>query len=179
MNKKSILALAMMVLLLTVSVGGTIAYLAASTEPVVNIFTPGELKNEVEEDEFKGDTKTNVKISNTGTVDAYVRAAVIVTWKDTDGNVYGKLPVAGTDYQMVMGESTKWTEKKADGFYYYKGAVAADQATDILISKCIQLVKAPDGYKLSVEIISNSVQAEPDTAVKELWGEDAAGWVKG
>lgn len=177
MNKKSILALAMMVLLLTVSVGGTIAYLAASTEPVVNIFTPGELKNKVEE-EFDFDTKKNVKISNTGTVDAYVRAAVIVTWKDPDGNVYGKLPVAGTDYQMVMGESTKWTVKQEDGFYYYKGAVAAGKATDTLISQCIQLVEAPDGYSLSVEIISNSVQAEPDTAVKELWGETAAGLVK-
>ena len=75
-KKKSGVLLIAAVLLLVMAVGGTIAYLATSTEPVVNTFTPGNTDITVDE-EFDGKVKTDVAIKNDGTVDAYIRVKVL------------------------------------------------------------------------------------------------------
>ena len=75
-----------LVLVLGLSVGGTLAYLVTSTGPVTNTFTPGEVKTEIKE-EFANDIKENVYVTNTGTVDAYIRAQIVINWVDKDGNM--------------------------------------------------------------------------------------------
>lgn len=176
-RQKTGMLLIAIALLLTVAVGGTIAYLAASAGPVTNTFTPGNVPPEVVE-EFDGSVKKNVAIKNGGNVDAYIRAKVIFTWQDASGNVYGQLPVAGKDYTI------SWTEdgwvKGSDGFYYHQAAVAPNGKTGVLFTGCAPVAgKAPEGYTLHVEVLAQSIQADGVTkdtdgnvipAVTDAWG---------
>lgn len=167
--KKSLVLLTAMVVLLCAVVGGTVAYLVTATDPVTNTFTPSSLKTEIEE-VFENNEKKNVTIKNTGTVKAYIRAAVIVTWQKADGTVYGVVPKLGEDYSYTGAESG-WTGLASDGYYYYTSPVEPGAATSALIQFCMPLKAAPaDDYTLHVEIISEAIQAEPTTAVQEAWG---------
>lgn len=167
--KKSLVLLTAMVVLLCAVVGGTVAYLVTATDPVTNTFTPSSLETEIKE-EFEKNVKKNVTITNTGNVKAYIRAAVIVTWQNTDGTVYGVVPKLGEDYSYTGAESG-WTGLASDGYYYYTSPVEPGAATSALIQFCMPLKAAPAAdYTLHVEIISEAIQAEPTTAVQEAWG---------
>ena len=172
-------------LLATVSVGGTLAYLVAEDEPVVNTFTLSSIPNEIVED-FDGEVKSNVKIKNTSTTaPAYIRAMVVASWVEVDadgqttGNVYGVAPVEGTDYSMEW-RKDGWAEG-ADGYYYYTSAVGAGEETGILFTDCQLSDEAnqPIGHKLVIEIIAQSIQADGvdadgKTPVELAWGIEAA-----
>lgn len=160
-----------LVLILGAAVGGTLAYLVTQTDPVTNTFEPSHVSCKIEE-EFDGTTKSNVIVQNTGDIDAYIRAKVVITWKDANGNVYAAAPERGTDYTITYGDG--WT-KGSDGIYYCNSKVAANNgSTPVLIKECRQTGTAPEGYALSVEILAEAIQAEPAAAVKEAWGTEAA-----
>ena len=172
-KQKSGVLLIAAVLLLVVAVGGTIAYLAAATEPIVNTFTPGKVPPGIIE-EFDGSVKKNVAIGNDGTVAAYVRVKVLFTWQDANGNVYGTLPKEGTDYTLTWVKNG-WDTETTDGFYYYTTAVAAGGTTGILFTDCTPVAaNEPEGYDLHVEILAQSIQAEPASAVTGAWGVTVA-----
>ena len=164
-NRKATLVVVLVAVILAASVGGTLAYLATKTDALENIFQPVKVSSAVYEEganggEFTGAVKNNVKIQNTGDIPAYIRAAVVVTWQDSQGNVLGKLPVAGEDedYKITWTTETGWVEK--DGFYYYTKPVAAGASTDVLFTDCKPLKAAPEsGYKLHVEVIGSAIQA--------------------
>ena len=172
-SKKSIALLVSLVLVLTMAVGTTIAYLIDVTDPLPNVFTASKVTVEVEED-FKNNVKSNVTVKNTGDTTAYIRAAVVITWQNEAGEVYGKQPVAGTDYQISYNLDTqtnpagKWL--KVGDFYYWNSPVEADKNTGTLISEVKPVAdRAPDGYYLCVEILASGVQSEPDKVVNEAW----------
>lgn len=172
-SKKYITILVSVLLLVCCTVGGVIAYLVDETEAITNTFTPTTLETPIDED-FKNNVKENVKITNTGNVEAFVRAKVIITWKKEGKNgapdeVLSVEPVKGVDYAITYG-TDGWIQG-IDGFLYYQTAVAPNGATSNLIDKCEVLKDAPaDGYTLSVEILASSIQAKPDTVVQEAWG---------
>lgn len=152
-------------LLLTVSVGSTLAYLITSSEDVENTFTPSYVTCEIKED-FKDNVKSNVKIQNTGNIDAYIRAAVVVTWKDKDGNVYGGgKPEAGMDKDYTISYNEQdWTYNETDGFWYCNSVISPDEPnnkTPDLIETCSPVAgKAPVGYALNVEILAQAIQKD-------------------
>lgn len=223
---KSIVLTASLILLIVALVGGTLAFIVARTGTVTNTFTVADIPNRIVED-FDGETKKNVAIQSTTEQDedAYIRAAIIVTWAKVQenengdwvatGEVHSSVPVLGTDYSMTLnlkgvsvnGETTmddgtvipdaagEWI-LGADGFYYFTGRVSKEQYTDILITECKQLTDASVPqcseadiekglqYVLSVEIVSQSIQADgvdsTDTPPVILaWGEDNGGSVTG
>ena len=162
--------------ILCLTVGGVVAYLSTYTDGVTNAFvadTPTDPA--VLEDEFTGNSKTNVKVDvgNPGYA-VYVRAAVVVTWKDAEnGNVLGKTPVAGTDYSIEYNQDA-WF--KHEDFWYHKAPVTANQ-TSVLIESCTPVkANTPEGYGLNVEIIAQTIQAVGTTdedntpAVEAAWG---------
>lgn len=165
-KRKAAVLLTSLVLVLVCAVGATVAYLVDTTGEVVNTFDPAKVSCEVTET-FKNDVKTDVAIKNTSNIEAYIRAAVIVTWKDEDGNVYGKMPVEGTDYSITWGE-TGWT-KGSDGYYYYNSPVAVGASTATLITRCIDNGTAPAGYGLNVEILGSAIQSVPASVVEQSW----------
>lgn len=146
------------------------AYLVSDTPTVTNTFTPAEVGSNIEED-FDRTTKENVRIKNTGDIKAYIRAKVVFTWQDEDGNVYAKKPLEGNDYNITWAPDG-WT-KTGQGdfaFYYYNQPVDAGETTGVLIKSCSPVAnKAPDGYNLHVEILAEAIQAEPIDAVKDAW----------
>lgn len=165
-------------LMLVLSVGGTVAYLSTATGSVTNTFTPTPVECMVIEDPFEpgvSTLKTNVSVQNTGKADAHIRATIVVTWQDAAGNVYGQVPVEGEgkDYVLVIND-TGW-EKGTDGYWYCIAAGNSDTQTAVLIESCTALTSLDD-YTLSVEILAQAIQAEPDAAAIAAWGEaNAAG----
>ena len=168
-KKKVSLLLVSLVLIAAIAVGSTVAFIATSTEPITNIFNPANVTIDIDE-KIENGVKTDVKVKNTGSTDAFIRAKIVVTWKDADGNVSATKPVEGTDYTMTLNE-TDWF-RGSDGFYYCKTSVAPKGSTPALITACKKVdgVTPPDGYDLSVEIIASGIQSTPDSAVKEAWG---------
>jgi len=163
MKKRTWVAVALIALILTASVGGTLAYLMAQTSEVVNTFNPSKVTSQVVET-LNGNVKNNVMIKNTGDVDAFIRAAVVVTWQDAQGNVYPKTPGAD-DYSIKwnISENDSWFEK--DGFYYYKNKVEPNGTTGVLFTECTPLNTEPEGYTLHVEILGSAIQADGMTTV--------------
>lgn len=170
--KKNLIVLASVLVVVGIVIGGTVAFLTDTDDELKNTFTPSQVTTKVEET-LDGGVKSNVKIQNTGDTEAYIRAAVVVTWQNAAGEVYGQKPVEGVDYDITYLTGTIGTEKiwfaGADGFYYYSSPVAAGASTGILIEKCTYTDNAPEGYFLNVEIIGSGVQSVPAAAV-EAWG---------
>lgn len=169
---KAILLVVSLLLVMALSIGGSLAWLTTSTTPVVNTFTPGDVTTTVVEKIDNG-VKSEVKIQNTGTVNAYVRVQVIVTWQDDSGNVNATAPKEGTDYTLTWsgttGENPAWFQG-TDGYYYCKAPVAAGNTTAVLFTDCKPIDgKAPAGYNLCVEILSSAIQAVPTSTVESVW----------
>ena len=99
----------------------------------------------------------------------FVRAAVVVTWQDDDGNIFAEMPVAGEDYTIECRDG--WFIH--EGFYYYSKAITVSTGTGLIVKT---LTTHPDGYKLNVQIISQTIQALGETddnsvpAVTDAWG---------
>ena len=180
-SKRPVALLASLVMLLAVAVVGTAAFLTTSKGPVTNTFTPAHVPNKVVE-EFNGSEKKDVAIKNEGDVPAYIRVALVATWVKLDdsgnpipGEVYGEKPVPDTDYTVSLAQPTNGWAKSGD-YYYYTAKVPAkdqDDSTDkeytgVLFSEIKPLADAttgktpnqPDGYSLSIEILSQSIQAD-------------------
>ena len=168
-NKKAWLLLIAVAAMLLAVVGGTVAYLVTRTNSKVNTFTPSKLACSVVET-FKNNVKSNVQVKNTGDTAAYLRAAVIVTWQDANGNVLGTAPVKGQDYSITMPANGKWAQDDGDGFWYYSEAVAPGASTEALIEKCEPLEAAPQaGYTLHVEIVASAIQSTLGTSAQAAW----------
>ncbi|MGM9913188.1 hypothetical protein [Floccifex sp.] len=168
--KKSFVLLACALFLLVGVVDGTAAFLMTKTDNVQNNFEYGNVATRVQEDfDDNGLVKSNVSIQNTGNISAYIRATVVVTWQDYEGNVLSDIPKEGTDYTIIY--TAQGWKQGTDGYWYYQTAVPASKYTGQLISGCNRgATKAPvDGYTLHVEILADAIQAEPADAVKEAW----------
>ena len=178
-NKKKgkITLLALLALAICLAVGGTLAFLFDVTDVLTNVFEPGVVTTEVTET-FDGAVKKDVKIKNTGNIEAYLRASIVVNWKDAKGNVYGKYePVEGVNYEMDL-EETGWLHQDSDGFYYWTEPVLSDDedaqncSTGVLINSCEMIERPADlpaEYFLSVEILGSGIQSRPEAAVEKAW----------
>lgn len=167
-HKKGILLLAAAMLILVCGVGGTLAYLVTKTGPVQNTFEPAKVASKVNEPGWNDGnmTKSNVTITNTGDVSAYIRAAIVVTWQDAAGNTMPGVPVLNRDYSISINTGNgkeAWTEG-TDGYYYYNSAVSAGEATSNLITSCTSNGTLngtyTDGRRLCVEVIGSAIQSE-------------------
>ena len=170
-RRRSIILLVSLLSVIALSIGTTLAFIFTNTGKVENTFNPAQISCEVTE-EFKNNIKTNVSIKNTGNTDAYIRAAVIVTWVNNDGNVYATAPQEDNDYTITLADNfgENWLTA-SNGFYYCKAPVAPDRETPQLIKECSVIDgKAPEGYLLSVEILASAIQSEPSSVVEEQWG---------
>lgn len=157
---KAILLLLSTIAILTAAVAGTVAWLQDFTGPIDNTFVPGKVPIEIIE-EFDSKAKSDVRISNNGNVDAYVRVAVIAAWYDGDNAT--ALPTAGT-FTFEL-NTTNWT-RKDDDYYYYNGRLSPGALTENLldgkITASVDLAKNPEykNKKLRVDVIASSLQAD-------------------
>lgn len=91
-----------LVLILSIAVGGTIAYIAMKTNPVVNQFDGSYVTSRVN---VSDDT---IDVTNTGDVRAYIRAAILVNWESTSSKgVFSGSAPASSDYTLTL-NLTDW-----------------------------------------------------------------------
>lgn len=131
----------------------TMAYIFLTTDSLRNTFNPSTVSSPDIQESFDRAEKENVTVKVTGDTDCYVRAMIVITLQDDEGNTVAKTPVEGTDYTISLG--TDW--QYIAPYYYYKGIVKAGQSTTNLINSC---VSNNSEYHLSVDVISQTIQAD-------------------
>lgn len=145
---------------------GVFAYLISRPDVLINRFDPASVSCSVEE-EFENDVKRNVKIRNTGNVDAYIRVVVVATFQTQEGHVLSVAPKEGVDY-TVSWSANGW-EKGSDGFWYYRLPVSPNGLTANLIESATVLT-SPENARLNLQIVASALQTDPATAVERAWG---------
>lgn len=156
---KQFVLLASVIVLLVGAIGGSLAYLFTNTDPVVNTFTPGEVKIEINEPNWDGRAKNNVTLTNTGNVPAYIRAMIVVTWQNAKGEIYHRAPGA-SDYSVQWSPNGGWAGS-GNGWYTTTNKIPAGEETPILLTECKPLGAAPEeGYFLVVDVIAEAIQAD-------------------
>ena len=166
MNRTAVLFMAIIMLIGTV-IGSTVAFLITNTGPVENKFAYASVSCEVKED-FHGNTKKDVQITNTGSTNAYIRATYVVNWLDAQGNIVASVP-DGYSYSLIENTGGKWT-RGSDGYFYYLSPVAPGASTPGSLLTCMVTRPENPEYRLSVEIIATAIQSTPARAVTEAWG---------
>lgn len=153
-------------LILTVAIGGTIAWLVTKTDSITNTFQPSQVTCEVEED-FNKDTgvKKDIKVQNTGDIDAFIRVK-LVTYRTNDKGQH----IGGTATlpSFTLGEN--WVEY--DDYYYYTKPVAPNAYTEVLTDAAITLASYDDadGGHQAIDVMAEAIQSVPEKAVGEAWG---------
>lgn len=153
-------------LIFALAVGTTVALLVAHTNAVTNTFTAAESGTHIEE-VTEGGEKSSIIVENTGTATSYVRVKLVMNWVSDDGKTISATPVnISVDY-----DKTNWFEQ--GDIYYYTKPVAPGKMTDNLLQKGKPITEPtegkPEGCHLEVTVLAESIQAAPDTAVKDAW----------
>ena len=124
-----------------------------------------DVKVEIEED-FTPETpvKSNVLIQNTGMSTAYIRAAVVGYWENSNGKIIKEWNIddAGSgEWVKNANWNTHWT-KHTDGFYYHKTPVPAGAYTQVPLFDKYELTSiGPEkDAKLIVNIVVQAVAVD-------------------
>ena len=151
------------VALLALAIGGTIAWLNAKTDPVVNSFSYGKITTEIEE-KFENNVKEKVAAKNTGTADAFIRIKLVSYRTNGEGQrIGGAAPLQ----QFKLGDN--WV--KYGDYYYYTLPVAPDYSTGILVDRIeLMTYNDADGGYQSIDVMAEAIQSTPEQAVKDAWG---------
>lgn len=151
--------------------GGTSRIVSAKINEALGsalILTAGELHtftlnpddvNVIITDEISEGTKQNVVITNTGNVEAYLRAVIVANWQDNDGNIVAAWDFEPTDFEGLASEG--WLLKD-DGYYYTTSTVAAGENAPALFSTYTPPSTPPvDGAHLVMDIAVQAVNNKP------------------
>ncbi len=167
-RSRMIMMIAAAALLLTMAVGGTMAWLSAKDEPITNTFQPSKVNCEVTEDYDKvQNVKSQVNVENTGDTSAYIRVK-LVTYRTNDAGEH----IGGTAEVPAFTLGDKWVQH-TDGYYYYTLPVEADDSPATVLADAIQLKKDyadADGGHQALDVMAEAIQSEPGKAVGEAWG---------
>lgn len=159
MTGKKLIALCAALVLVIGTVGATIAWLTAQTNPVINTFDPSQVSCAVDENfDSESGLKENVRIQNTSDIPAYIRVRLVSYHKEGDTIVGG----AGELPQDKDLNLTGWV--RIGAYYYCKVPVAANDFTPELIES----YQLKEGQVL--EVLAEAIQSEPSDAVTEAWG---------
>jgi hypothetical protein len=164
-NNKTGTLLLSFLLIAFVAIGGTLAYLFTKTNPVDNKFNPSSVSCKVTED-FDGQTKSNVNVTNTGDTDAYIRVKLVSYRVNSQGQHIGGIAVIPN-----FTPGADWVEY--GGYYYYKLPVAPGDkpATDLINSITLKdSYPDADGGKQAIDVMAEAIQSGPPEAVGSSWG---------
>lgn len=140
-SKKPLTLFVALVLLLTLAVGGSLAWLV-SNDNVTNSMVPGQVPITIHE-KFDGTTKSGVYVTNDGNIQAFIRVAIIANAVDEQGNV-----TVGNKPTFTV--SSAWT--KIDDYYYYNGIVEPNGG------KTADLFTGPVTFNGEINILAESIQ---------------------
>lgn len=148
------------ILVVVMTIGGTVAFLMDSTESVINKFTPASSGITIEE-EVKENCKTKIAVKNTGDTGAYIRVSLVANYYDENGNITGGAAVPN----FALNE-TNWF-KGTDGYYYYQTPLPAGKVTESLLANGSKMELSEN---MQVTVLAQSIQASPTSVVHDKWG---------
>ena len=162
-----------LLLITLIASAGTLAWVTATTGPVENQFKVGSVILDINED-FNNETKSNVTVTNNGNCTGYIRAAIIPTWGsyNEDGKFTAVNKKASLNDLNITYGSDNW-KKAQDGYYYYIKPVPAGMTTEKLIETAT-VATIEDSYHMNLQIVVDSIQAQPNSAVLSQWKQVTA-----
>lgn len=144
------------------------------------------------------DYKEELAVTNSGTIDEYVRVRIYRSWKDKDGNKETTLSPDLIHLNLV--NTDKWIERENNSAecteLYYKGILPSGSTTELFADKIridgsiaeavevkenkdtgiITMVYKYDGVQFFVDVDVDAVQTHnAQDAIMSSWGVDAAG----
>ena len=164
--KKKVLSIVAVVLVLCCAIGGTLAWLTAKSDDVVNTFTPSNIKIGLEEKaggekhEFKmvpgwTITKDPAAWVETGSEDCYL--FVKLTWANntfgTDKTYLSYVPTTG------------WTQLPGENGVYYREVTTGDMGTKYPVLKDNQVTVSGDVTEAEMTALENGTAVKPTLTV--------------
>ena len=166
LNKIQLLILSLLVVI-TVTVGGTVAYLTTKSDSVVNTFEPSQVSCTVTEDFRDGKTKKDINVTNDSDINAYIRVKLVSYRVNSKGEHIG----GATDIpELKLGSN--WVHH-TDGYYYYTLPVEPHKQPAANLNQngiTLREYTDVDGGKQVIEVMAEAIQSEPAAAVGEAWG---------
>lgn len=171
-SKKTGMLFLSLLLVATMMVGGTLAWLSTKDAPIQNTFLPTKVTCKVKES-FDGTTKSNVNVTNTGDIDAYIRVKLVTYRVNNKGQHIG-----GTASLPTFTLGANWVSY--DGYYYYTLPVAPGERPETNLTDSMMLIDSytdADGGKQVIEVMAEAIQAngvadDGKKAVVKAWGVD-------
>lgn len=171
-SKKTGMLFLSLLLVIGMVVGGTVAWLSTKSAPITNTFLPSKVACEVTES-FDGKTKSNVNVTNTGDIDAYIRVK-LVTYRVNDKEQH----IGGTASLPTFTLGKNWVSYH--GYYYYRLPVAPGGSPETNLTESMTLIDSytdADGGKQVIEVMAEAIQAngvadDGKKAVVKAWGVD-------
>ena len=157
-KKRTLVLLVISILLFSMAISTTIAYLVTKTDTQDTSFDPPLVK--VQLDAYDD-------VVNKGNIPVYVRSIAVINWLSTDDEhtISSEVPVLNEDYYIDF--ATEGWFEAADGFFYYTKPLNPGETVNIIVSGA-QLSEKP-GYKLQLQLLTNTIQAEPSDIVNRAW----------
>lgn len=179
------------IVIMTVAVTGTFAYMSIISAPILNTISFGTVSVDIEEPGIDpgtvqwGENTKPVQLKNTGGSNAakiVVRAMLVPVIVEKDGTVKSGGFAAMSEpvnNVMALGDvalhfdsswSSNWFFK--DGLFYYRSVLAPGQSTAKLLSG---VTKADSGgyylsrYDFQIKVLADALQAEGGAA-QDAWG---------
>lgn len=175
MNKKRLISLIVVLTLVAALIPTVYAYMIHKSQTVANNFIPGKVTCDIEE-KMVDSIKTEIKVKNTGNVDAYIRVRLVFRWEDSKG-----YPVARNMVPETVKCNDGWLEDEDEYTYYYIYRVAPGESTPNLLEVpfTMDAVKELVGdvyyyYYPVMEVLAEAIQADGKIdgtpAVTNAWG---------
>lgn len=167
-SKKTGMLFLSLLLVATMMVGGTLAWLSTKDAPIQNTFLPTKVTCKVTES-FDGRTgeKSNVNVENTGTINAFIRVK-LVTYRTNDQGQH----IGGTASLPTFTLGANWVSY--DGYYYYTLPVAPGERPETNLTDSMMLIDSytdADGGKQAIDVMAEAIQSVPEDAVQAAWGK--------
>ena len=150
-------------LLLILLCGTTFALMFRQTNALNNQFQAAVVDCEVSE-KFNGTEKSQICVTNTGNIEAYLRVRLVTYWVDSEGKIVAK----PSQMPSLPAVAKEWI--KSGDTYYYTKPVSPRGITTPLFVGAITLQQDGDGYRQVIEVFADAIQSKPAEAVKESWG---------
>lgn len=194
MNKKTILIISYVLVVILAMAGVTFALLTTESEAKVNSFVPGVLTTTIIENNEdpdnteiltpnEDDTSKIVEVlnvSNPHEVDTYIRVMLVPTFRTNEGTLAGNMsldpssnmvtitsPDNGTiTLHLIDGWDSNWIFD--NGYFYHIGIVQPGIKTAILLES-VDVSDIDLWSNFQLEVLSDAIQAEGGAA-EDAWG---------
>lgn len=194
MNKKKlVVVLAALVAVLTIAIGGTLAYFTAD-DKAENVFTVGNVDIDLTEPKWEDGGKEEAKeaypgealakdptVKNTGKNPCFVRISVTGLDCLIKAELSAQEVALRTNYVVgALGEG--WVEHE-DGYFYYTKTLAAEESTTALFDSIVMptdLINGDAVTEMKIDVLAEAVQAQgakPSwSAVQAMTVAEIAAW---